>query len=309
MNRSHPHPVPPARPPARRQRSWLRPPVSLVLLPVVIASGGCVDEDKSDEPMTALEELETVQAAVNAQRTEATAGEVIELTTDFTIGEGYEAAAESLRDWLESQLPCSTVTVGDADGGIAQVHMDLGPPSAEGCAWRGRTWSGALSISLVSVDPAGAVVLEHEWIELSDGIYTLDGAATVTWDGRAGPTERQVEYAADWTSEAGVLSADGALTHAPLDGETFETGFVADGERDWIDEEGRAWALRIEGVEARWLDPVPQAGEYRMTHPTGKEATLRFTRVDEDTIRLTLSGGAADRVFDVSRLGVVEEVE
>jgi len=258
--------------------------------------------------LTPAEELEALGAAMQTQRTEAFAGEVIDITTGFTLGAARDAAAENLRDWVQSQLPCSEVTLDVDEDGLPFVHMDLGTLD-DACEHRGRTYAGALSVTVVSVDLAGQVVLEHEWFDVHDGELSLTGNAQVTWDAVDGPLTRQVTYDGAWTSAAGVLDATGEVLQKPYEGDTFELGFAADGHRDWTAEDGRDWSMTAEGVAARWMDPVPETGRYTVYNPDGKEAVLSFERQDEDTIRVTLSGGWSDRVLDVTRTGVVLPVE
>jgi capsular polysaccharide biosynthesis protein len=47
---------------------------------------------------------------VLAGQGQAVENEIIEITTDFTLGEAAETIANNLRDALESQIPCSTIT-------------------------------------------------------------------------------------------------------------------------------------------------------------------------------------------------------
>ena len=70
------------------------PRTALLLASVCTLASACV-ETKSDS-LSASEELEVIQAAVHAQRTEAFAGEVVELTTGFTIGEKAKDTAKNL---------------------------------------------------------------------------------------------------------------------------------------------------------------------------------------------------------------------
>jgi hypothetical protein len=81
-------------------------------------------------------------------------------------------------------------------------------------------------------------------------------------------------------------------------------GIVVDGSRSWSGERG-TWDLAIDGVEMRWVDPVPQAGTYTLSTPFDKVVQISFDRADEDTIRVTVASGKRDFAFTVSRLGVV----
>jgi hypothetical protein len=75
--------------------------------------------------------------------------------------------------------------------------------------------------------------------------------------------------------------------------------------RSWTGPAGR-WDLAIDGVELRWVDPVPQAGSYTLATPFEKSMTLSFDRVDEDTIRVTVESGARSFEFNVTSRGVTE---
>ena len=53
----------------------------------------------------------------------------------------------------------------------------------------------------------------------------------------------------------------------------------------------------------RWRDPVPQAGTYRLATPKGRSVTLSFSRVDADTIAVTLASGDKSFTFNVNSIG------
>jgi hypothetical protein len=52
----------------------------------------------------------------------------------------------------------------------------------------------------------------------------------------------------------------------------------------------------------RWDDPVPQAGSYTLVTPDDKTLSLSFSRVDTDTIGVTVEGPKRSFSFDVSKL-------
>ncbi len=318
-----PRPQPRTAPSPVLRRRWLRPPVSLLLVPAALAAPGCAPEAAA--PLSLVEELEVVEAAVSAQRAERMAGELVTLSTGFTIGAGAEAVRDTLADWLESQLPCATVTVETAPPAddptgplLPTVVMDLGAPGDTGCSWRGRTWSGVLSVGVAAVDPdAQALTLVHRWEAVEDGTAQLDGVATVTWAATAAGPTRAATYRLDHQLHdlpATHTTAEGATTHRPLAdegtaGAAFATGFVADGLRSWEDRAGRSWTLEMDTLAARWVDPLPESGTATVLHPSGKLATLTFSRQDASTIRVVLTGGEADRVFDVGATGLVRAVD
>ena len=59
-------------------------------------------------------------------------------------------------------------------------------------------------------------------------------------------------------------------------------------------------------MEFRWVDPIPQAGSYELTAPTGKTATLSFSRIDEDSIEAKFVTGKNEWVFVVNKSGAIE---
>ena len=54
-----------------------------------------------------------------------------------------------------------------------------------------------------------------------------------------------------------------------------------------------------------WSDPVPQAGSYSLATLFDKSVTMSFTRVDADTIKVTVAGSKRDFSFTVSKAGAI----
>jgi hypothetical protein len=50
---------------------------------------------------------------------------------------------------------------------------------------------------------------------------------------------------------------------------------------------------------------VPQAGSYTLTTPFDKTVSMSFSRVDDDTIKVTVTGPKHEFNFNVSKLGVI----
>ncbi|MCK6531196.1 hypothetical protein L6R50_27745 [Myxococcota bacterium] len=266
----------------------------LILAPALVLGTACRGA------ITAAEALEAVgEAAISAQA-DALTWEVIEISTGFTLGQALEDAAQELADAYRSQIPCSTVTVQGTT-----VTTDFGT-LGDSCSWRGRTYAGIASVTLESVG-AGEAVVVHEWLGLTDGVVTLDGTATVTWD--ADDATRHVVHEVSWSTAQREVIASGDRTQSLLDpGAGLDGGIRVDGVRDWQAPSGD-WHLDIDGVEMRGQDPVPQAGTYSLVLPNGKTATLTFERHDVGIIRVTVSGGWRTWVFDVSPSGEqVDEV-
>lgn len=256
---------------------------------------GCPRE--RDESLTRAQAREALEQVRWASEAESLTTGVVQLSTEFTIGQAVEAAAEELRDFVESQLACAEVE-------LVGSRLEITYGAREGsCTYRGHTYSGTHAITVTRSDE-DVVQVDHEWIALSNGRIELDGTAQVTWD--LGEGTRRVVHEANWTilstGESAVGSGD--RTQRALDGGLAE-GFRVDGSRAWTTDRGR-WDLSIDGVEMRWIDPVPQAGSYTLVTPDDKSLVLSFERVDEDTIAATVTSGERQFRFEVSSTGRVD---
>ena len=146
-------------------------------------------------------------------------------------------------------------------------------------------------------------MVEHGWDDFNNGKVSVSGTAVVTWN-LEDPSCR-IEHELTWTrmSDRRSGSGRGDRTQRPLSGGLVE-GFSVDGQRTWDGPRGH-WDLDIDGIEMRWTDPVPQAGEWVLTTPDDKVISLAFERIDGDTIGVTASGGDRSIELKVSALGVV----
>ncbi len=273
----------------------IRSPTLLSLSLAVLS--GCFTQD---ETMTEAELREAGAMIATTARADAMTGEVVQISTSFTIGAAVQDSLENLRAFYQSQIPCSTLSLsGDT------LTLDFGD-LADPCTYQGRTYAGIQTLRVVSVEE-GEVVLQHGFDGLTDGWTTLEGGATVTWSDRG--SKRALVYDTTWADDTQVIDATGALTQALIDEDAgLVAGVRIDGARQWLLED-ESWELGIEGVEARGEDPIPQAGRYQLTNPDGKLLQADFARQDEDTIRMTLSSGRLTKIYDVSRITGVEEVE
>ncbi len=246
-------------------------------------------------PMTWAEVSAALEESQTTARVDGFTSGIVEISTDFTMGQAVEDAAEELRAFLESQVPCSTVTRSNLT-----VTMDFGTLDDD-CVWNGRTYAGVSQISLAELTDTTATI-EHAWIGMTDGEITMDGGATVTWD--ADQASRHVTHEIVWTDAEGVERIGGGdRTQTLIDRDAgIEAGIVVQGSRDWATPDGD-WVLSINDVEMRPQDPVPQDGEYQLANPKGKTATLTFARLDDDTIEVVLSGGREDHVWHVTSIG------
>src|SRR5690606_41967869 len=68
---------------------------------------GCPRE--RDESLTRAQAREALEQVRWASEAESLTTGVVQLSTEFTLGQAVEAAAEELRDCVESQLACAEV--------------------------------------------------------------------------------------------------------------------------------------------------------------------------------------------------------
>jgi hypothetical protein len=242
---------------------------------------------------TAAEMRMAVDEVVSTGQAASLEDGVVEITTDFTLADGLHGVLAQVRSLVESQIPCSTIEAPDDH----TLVIDFGTLE-DSCEFRGRTFAGIVT---VSYEVAGdEVVVTHDYEGITDGRATLDGRAVVTWRDRS----RRIVTDFDFHGARGDFSSDGDRTQTLIGG--VGDGIRVAGERNWHGERGD-WHLEIEDVEMRAIDPVPQDGAYVLTTANGKEITMTFERIDEDTIEVTVTGGRRDRVYRVTSAGDVAE--
>ncbi len=279
-----------------------RTAICTVALLVLAAAGGC-----KDEALTAREALQALEEVALSSQAETSSGGTIEIATNFTIGAAVEAAAEELREFVSSQLPCAEITL---DG--AQLTIEYGAHPLLECEYHGQTWEGTHAIEVVSAAD-GMLAVHHEWTDLANERVSVSGAADVTWSSAEG--SRYVEHELDWTrlSDGFAVTGSGERTQRAHP-EGLAVGLRVEGGREWTSERGD-WSLAIQDVQLRWIDPVPEQGRYVLTTPfkgpaeTLKTATVRFERINEDTIRVTIESGDKSFAFDVSKYGAIDQVD
>lgn len=244
------------------------------------------------EARDALEES-TVESQATALTTSS-----VDISTSFTIGKAVQEAAGEVRKFIETQLPCADVSLAEAT-----LTVKYGAKGGS-CVYRGHTFSGSHTIK-VSKNEDAQVIVDHTWTDLSNGVVKVSGTAHVTWD--IDDEYRKVQHDLTWTrlSDGRTGQGTGDRTQRPLAGGLGE-GIQIDGSRTWTGSKGR-WDLAIEGVEARWADPCPQAGTYRLASPKGRSLEMTFRRVDSDTISVKLSSGGRSFEFDVNSVGAVAD--
>ena len=271
--------------------------IALTVFAVVAAQifAGCPPEE---ETLTNDEAREALDEAMLSSQAEALTYETIEITTDFTIGAAVEDAMQEMKAFVESQIPCAAVTL--ADGALT---IDYGA-TGDTCFYNGKLDSGSHTVQLARNEDA-SVEVAHTWEEMSDGRITVNGVATVTWNRDA--LTRNVVHDLTWSDGARTVQGSGDRTQRLLDDALgIQGGIQIDGARDWTTSKG-SWHLDINDVEVRAQDPVPQRGSYVLTNPGGKQLSLAFTRLDDDTIEVAMTGTRRDRVFEVTRAGAVQD--
>jgi len=251
--------------------------------------------------LTAAEMRSAVNESVESGQVESVENGVIEITTDFQIGDAVEAVAEHIREVVAM---CADTTVEVSDE--VTILLDFGSAAAPCIFDERRRYSGQVELVISHGD--GAVTVDHTYIDLSNGTYTLEGDKKVTWSGgEGGSVVREVDSGVDWDGPNGHVDHESQRT---MTFEDFLGGWTQeiriDGSRDWTRDD-EDWNLDIDEVELRLVDPVPQSGAYTLTIPSGKEAGLSFERIDEDTIEVTVTGGRRDHVFRVTSLGGVSD--
>jgi len=261
-----------------------------LLFAATLVLTSCQQALTAEEAQQALEETALSSQALTV------VGGTVEISTNFTIGKAVKQAAEELQKFITTQLPCAEITLIDNT-----LTVEYGAKSGN-CTYYGQTYTGTHSIT-VTKNEQGDVVVDHQWTNLANQRMSVTGVATVTWS--AASPNRHVVHELAWTrlsdNRQGVGSGD--RVQQPLAGGWLE-GIQVDGVRAWDGEAGH-WDLDVDGVQMRWIDPVPQAGTYTLDTPFDKSADLQFERVDGDTIRVTISSGNREFSFLVSKLGLI----
>jgi hypothetical protein len=237
-----------------------------------------------------------IDESVATGQAEAVQQDIIEITTSFTLGDAVEGALAGIRAFVESQAGCAVVTP-TGERGLTIDFGDL----ADDCTYKGRHYGGVLTVEVEAGE--GSTVVTHTATGFTNGTLTLDGSAVVTWTADS----RQVVTDLTFDRAGEITEVEGDRTQRLLDAAAGLTGgIVVDGTRAWHSERGD-FTLEIDEVELRAVDPVPQAGSYHLTLPSGSSATLEFSRVDADTIEVRIDGPRRDRVFHVTSSGAVDE--
>jgi hypothetical protein len=268
---------------------------AVLALPLLVLTG-CPKQN--EDPLTLGEATSALQQASDAGQAEGLTSASVDISTNFTIGQAVKDSAAELKTFIGTQLPCADITLEDA---TLTVVYGANPGN---CTYKGHTFSGTQTIS-VERDEAARVLVHHEWIDFSNGVVSLDGTADVTWN--LTEKTRRVVHVSNWThlKSGRTGKGPGDRLQSLLPGGLAE-GIQVDGSRSWDGAKGH-WDLAIDGVQMRWTDPVPQAGSYTLTTPFDKTVSMAFSRVDDDTIKVTVAGPKHEFSFNVSKVGEIAE--
>jgi hypothetical protein len=268
--------------------------LAIALLSLLLVALGC-----KVEHLTSEEARETLEESSIASQAEALTAASVEISTDFTIGQAVERAAEEIRGFVGSQLPCAEITLANAT-----LTIEYGA-RAGNCVYRGHTFSGRHVIAVESNEERD-VIVQHTWDALSNGRVSVTGEATVTWSRE--DRSRHIVHELTWTrlsdGKSGV--GTGNRTQTALAGGITE-GIEIDGTRAFETERGR-WELDIDHVQMRWIDPVPQSGAYELETPFDKTVRMTFERIDEDSIGVTVSSGDRSIALQINKLGLISRM-
>ncbi len=259
------------------------------LMPVVLA--GC--PKRESDTLTLAQAAQALEETQISDEAASLTSSSVEIATTFTIGQAVRNAAAEVRDFIGSQLPCAEITLADA---TLTVEYGARPGN---CTYKGHEFGGTHSITIEKND-MGDVVVGHVWTDMNNGIVSVTGEATVTWS--FANESRRVQHRLEWTRirDGRTATGSGDRTQTLLEGGLLE-GIQIDGSRSWEGSSGQ-WDLAIDGVQMRWVDPVPQDGTYTLSTPFDKTLSLGFDRVNEETIKVTISSGRRSFDFDVKRL-------
>lgn len=263
---------------------------------LALALTACPKKDEpatESEPLTLGEASEALTESSSDSQASSLTASSVEISTGFTLKKGVEAAASEVASFVEANLPCAEVQVAKN-----KLSIEYGK-KAGSCVYRGQTFKGKHTISVERAEDD--VLVKHEWVGFTNGIVEVNGHADVTWS--FDDPSRTVDHELTWKrlkdGKTGVGS--GKRTQRPLDGD-LTRGIEVDGSRSWKGEKG-TWDLAISKVRWRWGDPVPESGSYTLSTPAQKTLGLSFTRVDGDTIKVTITGGRQPFTFNVNKIG------
>jgi len=222
---------------------------------------------------------------------------VIEITTDFTIGQGLQDVAGHIRGLVESQIPCSTVESPAAN----TLVIDFGE-TGDTCVHKSRTYGGKVTLSY-EVD-GDSVVVQYGYDGLTNGRVTIDGDATVTWSpADSGGVSRHIVSSFDLSGPRGDFRSEADRTQTFSD--PGSGVFAVEGDRDWSGPRGDGSATWEATIDIDFAVPIDGSAEVHTSN--GSTFELSFEQIDDDTVEIRVTGGRRDRVFHVTSSGIVQD--
>jgi hypothetical protein len=263
--------------------------LSLVLLAACEVS---IERDGRDDPdpvvevaLTETEAREAVYEVNRISRPDAASAEVIDLSTDITIGDRIDTIVDRWQAFWESQAPCNTVTL---LGNV--ITVDFGTLD-DSCTFDGNTYAGVDTITLTQIlDFDSDLRVDHEWDGFTDGTVSLTGHTGVYWSGE-GLRHAEADYVVTNFVDDTAIEVTGQHTISRLDPAlpVAEGGFALDGERSWDGGSG-GWTLQMNELALMLDDASPHDGDVLVTGPQGREMTIEYSRIDADTTRAVVTG-------------------
>ena len=110
--------------------------------------------------LTQAEAAEALDEAGLASEAAALVSGTVEIGTEFTIGDAAQAAADELRSFVETQLPC-------AEASIEGATLTITYGATGRCLYRGQAYTGSHSITVMR-NEMDDVVVSHVWDRLAN---------------------------------------------------------------------------------------------------------------------------------------------
>jgi len=253
------------------------------MLATLLATTGCSDMG-GDFAERALAET------VDAGHTWGIQRDLLHLTRDIDFEASPEQVATQLADRIGD---CAAIA--DAEGPVTHEYTIAFEPheGPDTCTFRGRTWTGAVTIAAESTSGGMHVHFNYDLDKVGQdgsmrGVSSIDASAD----------RREIDGDVEIDGRRGSRHILSQRTEVPLDGGDFDAGVRVDGTRTMegdlrrggagrlSDKDSGQRVKRLEGLEYMPGERVPQAGEVWMEGPRGGHRVLSFGRLDETRIEV-----------------------
>jgi hypothetical protein len=261
--------------------------LAVALASLAVLAGCELDLLRSQETHAALDE--TIADSESIGFTAA----AIELGGIFSMGQSAEQSALQLHDLMSSQLGCGGLTLDQATLTVEYATCNFMP----------NVFGGKHTVHIEEESPSHLRVT-HTWDKLTNGNIEINGSALVTWSAQDPVRHVVDEYTWVRLKDGRMGVGGGDRRQAALDGRSVFDGLQVDGTRSWEGEDGH-WDLSIQGIEIRWVDPVPYTGLWILRTPKGRNVTFAFDRIDPENIGIDVSSGDFDLALNVDKKGYV----